>query len=469
MTGHRHLAPAGGPTAALALACLAGAVGVALACGSPAAATAAPASWSAPAALGACAASGPAQAAFPRDRPTHATGRGAVVWPGARGCPRGAGTFVAQLGAGDVPAAPRYVAAPGGRRLALRRPLAVAPAPHGQLAIASSGGPGGGGALVQGPAGGPFSTLGALAGTAGPGTLFTAWLGDLAVATPAAGGRGRDGLRLRVERYFARSLSPAIAIEGRGGTIEAATVGLDFRTDAILVWRQAGALWARDVPASGRSAPTQRLASVGPAPHVTALISDDNRAIVAWAEDRGGRSSIYLARSGADVRFGRPRLLERFADPQGPPSPASSPRLVRLSSESVMLAWNGAQDGRWVVRTAAIDLNGIGRASTVSDPRREALLDDLQPGPRGEAIVLWSEPQPAADGGLDDSSRAIFAARGTDGHPDATYFGAPERISPPGPSSDPTLAIDPRSDRALALWRGAGGRLSYAIRTPATR
>jgi hypothetical protein len=452
--------------------------GLALACGSPTLAAATPASWSQPATLSPCAAAGPARAVFPRDRPTHATGRGAVVWSGARGCPQGAGTFLAPLGAGDVPGRPAYALTRGGGRLALRTPLAVAPAPHGQLAIAGSGGANGGGSLVQGTAGGPFTPLSTLAGATSPGTLFTAYLGDLGSASPIAGGLDHDGLELRIERYFARSLSPTITVAGKGGPIESQTVSLDFRTDAILVWRQAGALWARDLPASGRRQPTQRLAAAAPTPRVSALISDNNRAMVAWADERAGHTAIYFEYSGPGVRFGKPQLLERFANPAGAPYPTTSPLLTRLSSESVMLAWTGAQAGHWVVRTAAVDLHGLRKTSTISPPDRDSLLSALQPGPQGEAIALWGEPQRALDGRLDLSRQALLAARGIDARPGITIFGAPEPIVSPlpagvptlriNPLEDATLAIDPSSDRAIALWRGAGGGIEYAIRTPAT-
>jgi len=463
-------------TAGLALAASVAAVG---ALAEPALVRAAPASWSAPASLGTCAAVGPARAVFPRDRPTHATGRGAVVWAGSPNCPQGGGTFLAQVGAGDIPGTPGYARAAGGGRLALRPPLAVAPAPHGRLAIAGSGGPAGGGSLVQGPASGPFAPLGALAGAPGPGSLFTAYLGDVALATPIAGGLDRQGLELRIERYFAQSLSPTVTVKGRGGPIESPTVSLDFRTDAILAWRQAGALWARDLPAHGGDQPTQRLASVSPAPRVSALISDDNRAMVAWADERAGHTSIYLDYSGSGVRFGRPQLLERFANPAGLPYPRTAPLLVRLSSESVMLAWNGAQDGHWVVRTAAIDLHGLRKRSTISPLDRDSLLSDLQAGPDGEAIALWGQPQRAVDGRLDLTRQTLVAARGIDARPGITIFGGPEQIVAPIPAGtptlrfepldDPTLAIDPDSDRAIALWRGAGGGVYYAIRTPAAR
>jgi hypothetical protein len=466
------------PLRPVALACLALAC-AALTCISPTLATAAPASWSPPATLGSCAAVGAARAVFPRDKPTHGTGRGAVVWSAARSCPQGAGTYVAPIGAGDVPGSPSYALARGGGKLALRPPLAPAPAPHGQIAIAGSGGARGGGSLVQGAAGGPFSPLGALVGAAGANSLFTAYLGDVGLATPIAGGLDHDGLELRIERYYAHALSPTLTVAGQGGAIESPTVSLDFRTDAILVWRQAGALWARDEPASGRTQPTQRLAAAAPAPRVTALISDNNRAMVAWADEQSGHTSIYFDYSASGVRFGKPQLLERFANPSGVPYPQTSPRLVRLSSESVMLAWTGAQDGRWVVRTAAVDLHGLRKANTISDPAANALLSDLQPGPDGEAIALWGEPQLGAGGRLDFGAQALVAARGIDARPGITIFGGPEQVTPPGATgvptfaaeqkSDATLAFDPSSDRALALWRGTGERIYYSIRTPATR
>jgi hypothetical protein len=434
---------------------------------SPAAAAAAP--WSEPAALGSCPATGAAHTVFPREAPTHATGSGAIVWSVGRGCAGGAGTLVSAIGAGDVPATPHYAQTASGQRLTLNTPLAVAPAPHGELAIAGSDGSSGGGSLVQGTAAGAFSPLGALAGVTQRGTLATGYLGDLAAAAPTAGGAEQAGLQLQIERYFAHALSPAITLAGYGGAVESPTVSLDFRTDAILAWAQHGALYARDVPAADRPAsarpqPTQRLAAVGRAPRIAALISDDNRAIVAWADERAGATSVYVDASGGGVRFGTPRLLERFANPAGIRYPASSPLLTRLSSESVMLAWSGAQQGHWVVRTAAIDLNGIGATSTVSSLEGEALLSDLAPGPDGEALALWSEPQREAGGTLALGAQAIVAARGLDAYPDRTVFGAPEQLAGPGPNVEASVSFDPGSDGAIALWRGAGSVVDYAIR-----
>jgi hypothetical protein len=430
------------------------------------------AAFSPPATLGACPAAGPPHAAFPRDKPTHATGRGAVVWAAAaHGCPGGSGTLVAAIGANDEPEAPAYARTPSGAKLALRPPLALAPAPHGELAIAGSASAPtrGDGVLVQGNAAGPFAPLGTIAGVLSPNALFTAYLGDVAAASPTGGGSGRGGARIEIERYFAHTLSPSRIVPASAGAVQALTVSLDFRTDAIAAWRQSGSLYAHSLPASGRAQPTQRLASAGAAPRIAALISDDNRAIVAWADERAGMTSVYLDYSAPDVRFGKPQLLERFANPAGLPYPAGSPRLTRLSSESVMLAWSGAEDGHWAVRAAAIDLNGLRKVGTISTPGADALLDDLQAGPDGEAIALWSEPQPTAGGALDTHDQAIVAARGIDARPGITIFGGPEQVAPPGPNSDATLAFDPASDRALALWLGAGGAVDYAVRSPGGR
>jgi hypothetical protein len=450
------------PLATLALALLA-----------PAAAPAAwPSPWSAPARLGSCASSGAARAVFPHSAPSEASGSGAIVWSAARSCPQGAGTLVSRLGSGDLPSQPSYARAPSGRRLSLRAPLAIAPAPHGQIAIAGSGdADGAAGTLVQGTASGPFSLLGSIDGLAQAGTLATGYLGDLAAVSPPASSAGTVGLSLSVERFFAHTLSPTVKLAPAAhGAIEAPTVSLDYRSDAILAWAQGGALYASEKPASGRALGAQRLAGVGRSPHVSALISDDHRAIVAWAQERAGVSSVYVDQSADGVRFDSPpQLLERFVDPGGVRYPSRSPLLVRLSSESVMLAWSGAAGGHWVVRAAAIDQNGVGAPSTISSPQGDALLSDLQPGPDGEAIALWSEPQRVTNGTLDLSDQAIVAARGYDSYPTQTIFSAPEQIAPPGPGEEATLAIDPASDRALALWRGAAGVIEYSIREAAGR
>src|ERR1035438_3883871 len=118
-------------------------------------------------------------------------------------------------------------------------------------------------------------------------------------------------------------------------------------------------------------------------------------------------------------------------------------RRVLFRSESVMLAWSGSEAGRWVVRTAAIDLKGMRAVQTMPTPGADALLAALAPGPVGDALVLWTEPQPGPDGVATPAQAAIFAARGIDAYPGLSIFGKPEQVAAAGPNSSPALAVDP--------------------------
>jgi hypothetical protein len=328
---------------------------------------------------------------------------------------------------------------------------------------------------------GPFSVPAAGSSEPAPVALTTAYLGDVALASPSYA-RDGEGVQLRVQRHRAQFFARSIAVGSpASGRVTALAVALDYRSDALAVWRQGESIYARDLPASGRTrAPIQRLSpALGPPSRIAALLSDDNRGIVAWSTQSGAETSVYLDRSAGGVRFGAPQLLERFADPAGlAPPEGSSPRLVRLSSESVMLAWTGSNGSNWLVRTAAIDLNGLGAVTTISPAGHDSLLAALAPGPDGEALALWTEPQravddapnaaPSADARPEPDRQAIFAARGIDAYPARTIFGEPEEVAAPGTNSGATVALDPDGGRAVAAWRGEGGEIDYSIRTPPT-
>jgi hypothetical protein len=441
--------------------------------------------WSAPIALSTCSASEAPLVVFPSDSPTHATGPGAIVWDAASGCSGGEDARVTTLGSGDLPDLPALPQTADGLTPRLRGPLVAGGGPYGRIVLVGSSAPSQG-ELTEGSALGPFSAPTPTSGLPAPVALTTAYLGDVALASPSHA-RDGEGVRLRVQRHraqvFARSIAVSTPARRR---VTALTVALDYRSDALAVWRQGESIYARDLPASGRTrAPIQRLSpAVGPPSRIAALLSDDNRGIVAWSAQSGAETSVYLDRSSGGVRFGAPRLLERFADPAGlaPPegsSPgASSPRLVRLSSESVMLAWTGSNGSNWLVRTAAIDLNGLGAVTTISPAGHDSLLAALAPGPDGEALALWTEPRreldgaptaaPSADARPEPDRQAIFAARGIDAYPARTIFGEPEEVAAPGTNSGATVALDPDGGRAVAAWRGEGGEIDYSIRTPPT-
>lgn len=427
--------------------------------------------WSHPAVLADCSAPGAPAVLFPSDTPQQDTGPGAVVWSSAAACGRGSAARIAPLPAGqDLPGAASSPRSGSGRTLALSGPIAAAAAPHGRILLAARAhGASAPLLLSEGAARASFATPRSTGGPTTPLALATAYLGDVGLVSPGrASSAGAPPLELRIHRYYQSSFGPPVAISSTPSRlIEGLTLAMDYRSDALVVWEQGGRIYARDMPGSGRSSrAVQRVAAAAPGARIQALLSDDNRAILAWTDTRDGTTSVYAELTARGLQFAAPRLLERFADPHGSPPPGGSLRLVRLASESVMLAWSGAAAGHWVVRSAAVDLHGVGSIATISAPGREALLMDLAAGPDDEAYALWAEPREGGDGPK-QGDQALFAARGIDVHPDRTIFAAPEPISAPG--SDGTLGeaavgVDPDSDRAIAAWRTADGAIDYSSR-----
>jgi hypothetical protein len=404
---------------------------------------------------------------FPSDAPDQATGPGAIVWAAGRGCPTGAGTKLDAIGPDSTPEPPETPHSAAGRTLAVLAPLEVATAPHGLIAITGTDPRRRAERLlIQGRADGPFAALGAGATIPAPSALTTAYLGDLGFLA-SSGAEGTGGLLVEIERWFAHRTGRRALITGpKTGDDQPAALAMDYRSDALAVWSRHGHLYARDLPASGVLHRPQQLGPAGANPHVAALLSDDNRAVVIWADSSGQTTSVYLDYSAPGVRFGRPQLLERFTDPAGLSSPAGSPQLIRLSSESVMAAWSGAAAGHWVLRTAPIDQRGLRTVSTITAPTGDALLSALAPGPRGEAILLWTQPQLSPTGHPMPGRQSLLAARGTDAAPGVAQFGRAQLIAPPGPVSGATVAVDPRSDMAIAVWLGEHDSIRYSVHAP---
>ena len=427
--------------------------------------------WSRPAILAACSAPGSPSVLFPKDSPEHATGPGAIVWGAAPQCAGGAGARVAAITPGtDLPTMPSVPTTAAGQALALAAPIAATGAAHGQILIAGRSRRARTRArrllVSEGLARGPFASPQDTGGAAGPAALATGYLGDLALVSP---GGGSSPLELRVHRRFQTGfLAPVVVGPAASSSIEGLTLALDYRSDAFVAWERAGVIYTRYMSSRDPSgAPVQRVAAAAPHARIASLLSDDNRAILAWAQTSAGVTSVYGAVSAVGIRFGAPRLLERFADPGGSALPSGSPSLVRLASESVMLAWSGVASGRWVVRCASVDVHGVSAITTISDPHRDALLAGLTAGPANEVLALWSEPDegsaasPAGD-------QALYAARGIDLYPGRTVFTAPERITAagaPGTDGEAAVAVDPDSDRAVAAWRTPAGAVAYSPRS----
>jgi hypothetical protein len=486
------------------------------------AAPAALASWSRPARLRGCAKAlslAPPLVVFPSAAPTLRSGPGAVLWVGPRGCgavarvprdvrdtggavgPGGASdrseagetvgsavAFGARLGPEGLPAAGRLLTPAAGDLDGLE--IAVGTA-VGQVAVAGSAAPTMG-ALVEGGVAGAFPAAESLGGPAQPVAAFSGYLGDTVVLSTVRATRRAPAhvharvrkraprpswdLAIRIQRHYSRTMgSPRLLPVGpERPTAVAAT--MDYRSDVLVVWAAGGEIYARELTAAGVLKPTRRLGGGSPragrgdwAPELGALISDDDRAIVAWRSQDAGVTSIAVNISGPDVRFAAPILVERFRDPRGLAPPPGSLRLTRMSSEAVMLAWSGMRAGRYVVRASPVSLRrGVWAPVTVSAPAStEALLAGLAPGPRAEVLALWSVAPRLRDGALDSRRRAIVAAWGHyAGHGEAV-FTAPEVVAPPASNGTPAAAFDPQSDRALAAWVtiAGGPRIVYSQRT----
>lgn len=400
---------------------------------------------------------------FPSNEPKHATGPGAVVWRAAGDCPGGAGARVAPIGSFQASGTPASPALGAAAQVGLQGPLAVGAAPTGQVAVIGrpNGSPAGSAMALQGRAGGTFSAIQPEPVFAAPFAATNGYLGDLAVAGATAGGQ----LQLQVERFYATGFGRHLLLAAGPG-VRLLTPALDYRSDAMLVWEKGGSIFARYLPASGSPGTPQRLGPAGPNLRISALLSDDRRAIVVWSEQQGPVTDVYLDRSAKDVVFGSPRLLESFHNPSGTAPPATSPSLIRLSTESVMLAWSSIAGSHWVIRTSAVDQERVGPPTTTSSKTGDALLADLQPGPRAEAMVLWAEPGHPGSAGGKSREQAIYAARAFRGVGSRVVFEAPEQLAPAGPNSEAVVAVDPDTDRAVAVWR-EGQLLHYAVREPA--
>jgi hypothetical protein len=422
--------------------------------------------WSSPAVVSPCPAAGSPRVLFPQDKPNEPTGPGAIVWTPAGACAGGAGARVDQVLPGQAPGAPERPISGRGAPFAPVGPLAAASAPHGQILLAGGDPHHPSRALVvQGPAGGAFKVLLDSGRPPAPESISTAYLGDVAFATPSPA----SGATVSIERWFANTLDPVFPAPRApfaSGRPTDLTVAMDFRSDALLAWVQGGSVWMRDLPAKDPPRAPRRLGPAGSDAHVAALLSDDNRGMVMWSGRRGSTTETYLDYSATGPRFGRPSLLERDDDPPGVVPPASSPLLIRLSSESVMTAWAGVEGTDWVIRTAPIDQRGLQTVSTISTPDGDALLSALAPGPRGEAVALFTEPEAGSDGKPSTSKQTLWAARGIDAAPGRTLFGLPEQVAPAGVIAGATVAVEPGSDRAIAAWLGPGGQIAYSLRAP---
>jgi hypothetical protein len=342
----------------------------------------------------------------------------------------------------------------------------------GQVVVAGSGASGG--ALAEGRTPGAFAAR-PLGGPVAPVALSSSYLGDTVLAS-AVRTRGTGwAIAVRVQRHYSYVFAPPRLLPAGPAPLSAVAVAMDYRADTLIAWAAGGSVYARELPATGGIGSLQRLGSAGSEPEIGALLSDDGHAIVAWgsqsaAPDGGTRTTIELSlceEGSTAPGLCSAGIVERFPDPPRFPPPAGSLRLIRLSSEAVMVAWTGIGAGRYVVRASPVSLRrGAWAPVTISGPGGgDAVLADLVAGPHAEALALWTAAPRTASGVPDPWRRAIRAARGHYAGAGEVAFAAPEVLAPAGPAGTPAAAIDPHTGLALAAW-AEGNRITYALRVP---
>ncbi len=446
------------------------------------------------------------------------------MWTAPRECAAGAtaGEAYGATLAGDIPGVGQPLASdPAG----LEEVAAAAGTATGQVLAIGSG------ALTEGRTTGAFGTALPLGGPAEPTTASSSYLGDVAIASPVRTRAGWE-IAVRVQRHYSESPARARLVPVGASPLEALAATMDYRAEVLLVWASDGTVYARELSPAGALGATQRLGSLtagSPNLELEALLSDDGHAIVAWrsqstAPSGAPSTTIELSISGSGLDFEAPQSLERFRDLGGFVPPAGSLRLLRLSSEAVMIAWTGVDGDHYVVRASPVSLHrgawapvvisgggsaGMqagsapapassgqtgsnraptgggqtgGQTATNRSPATDAVLADIGAGPDAEAFVVWRTAPSSTDGGragrasINPRRWAIHAARGHYAGEGEVSFAAPELVAAPGPNGPPTVAVDPASGRALAAWvtlTGAGGigRIEYALRAvgpPAT-
>lgn len=387
----------------------------------------------------------------------------------------------------------------------------------------------GAGALAEGRAVGAFGATTSLGGPPAPVAVSSAYLGDVVIASPLRT-RARWAIAVRVQRHYSETLGRERLVPVGADPVDAVAATMDYRAEVLLVWASGGKVYARELSPAGAPGPAHVLGTLmsgSSDPELRALISDDGHAIVGWRSQSpapGGAQSttIELSISGGGLTFGAPRLLERFRDLGGFVPPAGSLRLLRLSSEAVMIAWTGVDAGHYVVRASPVSLRrgawapvvisgggGTAKGHTGANrtpaagaqtntnrtpatgaqtganrtpaagtqtgadrsPATDAVLADLAAGPDAEALALWRVAPSLANGGRAGSDPRWWAIRAARGHyagQGEVSFAAPELVAAPGPNGPPSVAVDPASGRALAAWVTLAGtaHIEYALRKP---
>jgi hypothetical protein len=412
--------------------------------------------WAPPATLAGCARSAPALA-FPSDAPARQTGPGAIAWLASAGCTEG--------GAPELELSPLGLGAKPGPTIALRlggsvqTDAAAAPAvvgaPFGEVAVLAPG-PGGARQLLLGRAGGELRRAVTLPG-GGQAALTRAYLGDVAAAVAA---RGR--IRIALVRWFRHEAGPTVAFGIGPAPVTALALAMDYRSEVLVVWQQAGSSYARLVRNTGAVGPLQRVGPAAPRPALQAMLSDNGHGMVAWATAAGSgtgarETAVKIAFTDAHTRFDALRTVATFPDPAAFARRDGALALVRLADENVLLAWTAREGGHYRVLAGPAVFAGVRPPRTLSASGTDARLEALAPGADGEALAVW-------DAGAGTQSCKLLTAPG-----DVVLPCTAQQVPGASAAGVDAAAVEPAADRPALAWLDrapAPARVSYVAGSP---
>jgi len=442
-----------------------------------ASAGASPDSWSAPATLATCGAARQPKVVFPFKAPDELVGSGAIVWLGACGAGPGTGATIgiADLGGDDRPQAPRALLAGAAARTRLLAPLYALGTATGEIVtVAGSAGASVLGSpeavAADGVASADVERLRPLGGPDTPLATMDGFIGDADVATIAGSADGGYEIVVRAQRHYAKALHGRRILPVGPARPSALALGMDFRADRLVVWAQRGQIWAQDITNDGRIRARQLLGPSGYAPQIAAVLSDDNRAFVIWTDEpppgAGGATQILLAHSAVGPTFHGARTLASFTEPAGVRLTPGAIGAERLSDEGVALLWPAMVAGNYVVEAAGVTQTGVRPPSVLAEAGQDVRLAAVATGPDNELVVVLALA-PRTASGFDQLHQELLATRSDVVRASTGLgFGPLDVIAPSGANIDPSVAIDPGSDTALAAWQtSAAGvpQIEYAL------
>jgi YD repeat-containing protein len=256
--------------------------------------------------------------------------------------------------------------------------------------------------------------------------------------------------------------------QGRGPALSATAVTVASgggRTVAV-AWHRRGRLEARISRDGGRTfGPVRRIGPCPePFPRIALRVSADGEVLAVWGsrERTGERHALVyrMARSprprGASAPFStelRPALLERtepivvpfpVADQYGPPAAAA------FAGGSPVVAWQGVDAARVVVRVARPDAPGGGRQTLGSRDEPTSVLDDLLVQD-GVSALAWHGAGPT---GSPLAGHVALGPAGGSLGPDEPLPGEPGVLG---------LRLARVPGGVLAAWHGASSRSAGVV------